>query len=741
MVLGVCRRVLKNTHDAEDAFQATFLVLVRKAASFLSRQTVGDWLYGVAYHTALKARAAAVRRRAKERQVREMPRPEARDEVVWQDLRPLLDRELHRLPARYRAPVVLCDLEEKTRKEAAAQLGWPEGTLSSRLARARVLLARRLVRHGLTLSGGSLALLLARQTAYAGVPGSLVTSTAKAAALVAAGQAVATGAVSAPVVALIEGVLKAMFLNKVKTTLAVVLALGIAGTGTVVLNRPALADKPASPAAKGKPARPAAEDGPEVSGVVRSVDTARNTITLAGKLHPKTFELAKDVKVLLDDGTGGKLGFQQGRLSDVTEGAGVTLRLSGDRQTAVGIWVEAPQVRGTLKAFDAAKGTVTVAVAVRKAETEDRVFEVAKDTPVLFSAGKAKGKGAPEEHPLAEVPAGALVTLKLSAVRKVVVAIQAEGPDVRGVVKAVDGEKKTLTINVPEGKEVATKVFPVLPHASVWVDDGRPKGKGKVSEARLADVPVGAHVALKLSLDQKGVVSVSAEGGSVTGTVKGVDAGKNTLTLTIARKGEPAEEKTLEVPRDVSLQIDGMEARLADVPLESLATVRLSADRKTVTAVGVEGPSAGGEVKAVDAANGTITLADKAGERTYAVAKDAHVVIDDRAGTLADLPVGAHVKARLSADQKAVLALGAAGPSIKGVLKGADADKRKVTVAVPVNKVETEDRSFDVARDASVVTEINGVLLRLADLKGDKHVVLQMSADQKTVRQITVLGE
>src|SRR5947209_5026354 len=142
MVLGVCRRVLGDVHAAEDALQATFLVLVRKAASIAKRELLGNWLYGVAYRTALKAKTAAARRRAKERQVRPMPNP-GNEEEVWRELQPLLDQELSRLPDKYRIPVVLCDLQGKSRQEAARQLGCPEGTVSSRLARARVMLAKR----------------------------------------------------------------------------------------------------------------------------------------------------------------------------------------------------------------------------------------------------------------------------------------------------------------------------------------------------------------------------------------------------------------------------------------------------------------------------------------------------------------------------------------------------------------------------------------------------------------------
>jgi RNA polymerase sigma factor (sigma-70 family) len=136
MVMGVCRRILSNLADAEDAFQATFVVLVRKASSVVPRATVGNWLYGVAYRTALAARRANARRASKEKKVRDMPHPEAGPEATWQDLQPFLDQELSNLPDKYRMPVVLCDLEGRTRKEVARTLGIPDGTLSNRLATA-----------------------------------------------------------------------------------------------------------------------------------------------------------------------------------------------------------------------------------------------------------------------------------------------------------------------------------------------------------------------------------------------------------------------------------------------------------------------------------------------------------------------------------------------------------------------------------------------------------------------------
>jgi RNA polymerase sigma factor (sigma-70 family) len=229
MVLGVCRRVLRNEADAEDAFQATFLVLVRKAASIVPRGMVGNWLYGVAHNTARKAKAMNSKRRARERESCTRPRPEPPAEG-WQRLQAVLDDELSRLPEKYRAPIVLCELEGKPIKEAARQLGWAQGTLAGRLSRGRSLLARRVARHGLTLAGG-LAAALSEGVAAAGVPAPLVDSTVQAAAAFAAGQALAVGVVPAHVAVLTEGVLKSMLLTKLKVATAVALVVAALGAG------------------------------------------------------------------------------------------------------------------------------------------------------------------------------------------------------------------------------------------------------------------------------------------------------------------------------------------------------------------------------------------------------------------------------------------------------------------------------------------------------------------------------
>ena len=236
MVWNVCRRVLHHCHDAEDAFQATFLVLVRRASTIMPREMVANWLYGVAHQTALKARATVAKRAVREKQHATMPEPVATEPSLWPELVPWLDRELSRLSAKYRSVVVLCDLEGKSRKEAARQLGLPEGTIASRLARARTLLAERLTRRGVTVTAGVLAVALPQNAASAAVPMSILLSATQSLTLVAASSAVGASALSVQVAALSQGVLQAMFLTKLKLAAGLLVTVGLLGSGIAVLS-------------------------------------------------------------------------------------------------------------------------------------------------------------------------------------------------------------------------------------------------------------------------------------------------------------------------------------------------------------------------------------------------------------------------------------------------------------------------------------------------------------------------
>jgi serpin B len=235
MVLGVCRRLLVDPHDADDAFQATFLVLVRKAGSLPWRDSIAPWLFQVARRVALKARAGQARRLAGQREAGNMPMRESGDEpsdqMGRQELRRVLDEELDALPAKYRAPLVLCYLQGKTHEEAAQELGWKRGSIAYRLQYAQDLLRDRLLSRGVPLSAGVAVLLAAERSAAAGLPPALVDATVRLASLVAAGEALGTGAISIHISNLAEGVIQSMFLRKVKTAAVVALVLGVLGGG------------------------------------------------------------------------------------------------------------------------------------------------------------------------------------------------------------------------------------------------------------------------------------------------------------------------------------------------------------------------------------------------------------------------------------------------------------------------------------------------------------------------------
>jgi RNA polymerase sigma factor (sigma-70 family) len=230
MVLGVCRRVLADAHSAEDAFQAVFLVLARRAAAIRKRASLASWLHGVARRVAQRARAQTAAQHGRERRPREMPQADVIDELTWQELRAVLDEEVGALSEKHRAAVVLCDLEGKSYDQAARELGWPKSSLASRLAKAHGLLRARLVRRGVTLSAGALAVGLAEREARAAVPALLTISTVKGAMAAAAGKAALPGPLSERAVALAESAMKGTFGTKSKAFVALV-ALGLLAGG------------------------------------------------------------------------------------------------------------------------------------------------------------------------------------------------------------------------------------------------------------------------------------------------------------------------------------------------------------------------------------------------------------------------------------------------------------------------------------------------------------------------------
>ncbi|HEX8201941.1 MAG TPA: sigma-70 family RNA polymerase sigma factor [Isosphaeraceae bacterium] len=306
MVVRVCRSILRDEHAAQDAFQATFLVLARKAGTLLVRDSLGPWLHQVAYRVAACARSAVVRRRRHERRATAMV-GRAVSEENRDDLGAVLHEELDRLPERWRVPLVLCYLEGLTHEQAARQLGWPLGTVQSRLARGREQLRGRLIRRGLATSVGMAGLVLTAGVATAAVPAGLLDSTTRAAMRAVAGE-IAAGGVSTSVVSLTERMLRVMFLNRLKVAaaaLVVPLTVGVLMIRAGVPDPSQEAPNPGLPAVDAAsepspgaspPQRPGAE--PDVSSRSDGPAKDREGEPLSPDLlRPRPWETAVRIKV------------------------------------------------------------------------------------------------------------------------------------------------------------------------------------------------------------------------------------------------------------------------------------------------------------------------------------------------------------------------------------------------------------------------------------------------------------
>jgi RNA polymerase sigma factor (sigma-70 family) len=274
LVLGVCRRVLRDWHDAEDAFQATFITLARQAGSLRRPESLGPWLHGVASRTAVRARSRAARRRVCERQAAATRATvvEPPDDLVWQDLRPVLDEAVAALPEPCRIPVVLCYLQGRTVSEAARELGWPRGTVATRLAQARHRLRARLASRGLAVSAGALAVALSSKAVLARPPVSLLVCTARAA-TAAAGHGIAAGAGPAMAAALAQGG-KAMLVTRVKVVAALLAAVGLAACGVGLYGQRAT-EKDSQSSAVREPEQP------------RKADAATQAVRVAATVNGK----------------------------------------------------------------------------------------------------------------------------------------------------------------------------------------------------------------------------------------------------------------------------------------------------------------------------------------------------------------------------------------------------------------------------------------------------------------------
>jgi RNA polymerase sigma factor (sigma-70 family) len=362
MVLGVCHRVLGSRADAEDAFQATFVLLAVRAGAIRKAGSLGSWLHGVAARVALGARRSEARRRARER--RSLDMAEDRDRPTWAELSAILDEELGRLPDKYRAPVVLCYLEGKTNEQAAQELGCPKSSLAWRLGRARELLRERLTRRGVTLPAAGLAAALLDRAGAQSLPAALVLSAVRAAA--------GAGNVPPRVAVLAAG---AAGLARPKATALVLALVAVAGIGGLTVAAGG-GQGAGGPDQKRPPSPPAADErrpsapGPAAAGgwhhlelanwVATAVDPAGGTVSATtkryeGGLTLSAVPVARDAVVLVDG--------VPGKLADVRPGMALSLRLAGDGTAVTQLVAVVPKParqNDTLEGVDLERRTIRV---------------------------------------------------------------------------------------------------------------------------------------------------------------------------------------------------------------------------------------------------------------------------------------------------------------------------------------------------------------------------------------------
>ncbi len=501
MVLGLCRRMLGHRQDAEDAFQATFFALIRRAHAIRKRESVAGWLHQVAYRAALGIKAQKIRHSVCDHA--EPCSVETGAETSRSDWQPALDEEIGRLPEKYRVPVVLCHLQGKTLRETARELGHPLATVGTRLARARQRLRGRLIRRGVTLTTGALGLVLAQTHASAAVPAGLVHSTTNIAAAVTVGNGMASGLVSASVAALTKGVLRTMYLNNLRWALSAGLLLGLVSAGIMHLRSPAAADPPANAEAARVGLLDAAKDkverGPTVRGTLKSVDPTKLTLTVLvmvdqtkKKVEEKTFEVAKDAKVLLPTPSGNKDNVPTGRLTDLSEGVSVDLQLAVDKKTVTSITARGPTVQGSVQSVDPAKNTITIAVKEATGPV-DSTFALTKEAKVLLNDGLSK-EDKDREAKLADLAKGTRVALQLSVDRKAAMGVRVQGDVFNGSLKAIDNGNRTVTITFKGDGQVVEKTFTLAKNARL---DG--------------NLVAGSRVAVQLSVFDK-TVAVAVRG-------------------------------------------------------------------------------------------------------------------------------------------------------------------------------------------------------------------------------------
>ncbi|MBI2809158.1 MAG: hypothetical protein HYX68_29600 [Planctomycetes bacterium] len=341
--------------------------------------------------------------------------------------------------------------------------------------------------------------------------------------------------------------------------------------------------------------------GQEVRGPIKSIDATSITLTFSAGRDAapteKTYALAKDVEICTGIG-GFRFGgaFKEAKRADLSEGVLVALVLSADQKSVESIVAEEPLVRGQIKAVDAKKKTITVTLQGRGREeaAPEKSYTIAADAEVGIDDGRGR-RFSIREGKLDDLSEGAIVTLRLSLDKKLVNSIQAEGAMVFGTLKSIDAAKRSLTITTrpARGDDAAEeRTVSVAKEAVVTMDDGRGR-RLSVKEVKLADLPVGSNVMVRMAVDQTFAMMLRAEGPMLSGMLKGIDAAKNTITIGIPKSRTEFDEKTYTLIKGARVMLDGKETKLGDLKVEDngpFLQLRLTLDQKSVQSVQARQP-------------------------------------------------------------------------------------------------------------------------------------------------------
>jgi len=600
LVLGVCRRILGNLQDAEDAFQATFLVLARKAGTLAWHDSVKNWLHGVACRIAMKSRSQSLKRKQKEKAAG-TSQDEGQPLQAWNELRGVLDEELAHLPDKYRLVLLLCYLEGKTRDEAAEQLGWTVGSVKGYLERGREMLKARLSKRGLALSLTLSAGLLSGVSAEAAIPATLTIATVQAAALFTTSSATH---VAAPAFTLAQGALNAMMIAKIKTmgfvTALLMLTVGALGgvyygaaDATVSAANPVLADDadltPAQFLAFVQEREGKKDEGKktdEILALIKELDLKVGTVSV-GFLRDgggeETYSLgSKDLKVVSTFG-------QALKLSELAPGLRVWLTLKDRDVTAMR--VENPTVPAFISAVDVEKRTVEL-----RAERMLRTMPVAADAKITVNGNAVR---------FPQIPVEQRVFVTMTFDKKTIVAIQ------------------------------GNKITPVDPNRP---KEGRPKdGERPVERPKVERANV------------------------LVGTIVEIDAVKNSLGVLTGRPDE-LKIQAITIGKELKVKVMFEDRAIQELTFAQLTkpmqvTIQLGEDKTTVTGLTVAAPAVRGVVKTIDAAGKKITILNESREeKTFDLDADAFVRANERREMkLADVMPRASVVLALTPDRQRVL--------------------------------------------------------------------------------------